>query len=542
MNAGRRALGRVRRQRRPSVEGIEGLDTRVLLTAVAGVDYILTGYQWPDPSHITYSIVPDGVQWDHGITNLNATFNAKFGNGPWQRAIAEALATWESVANINIAQVADSGLPFNTPGLAQGDPRFGDIRFAGYGFSDDTTTLARTYFPPPNTGTGSGDDEINTTMDFNLGSDYDLYSVMLHETGLALGLAEVTNPAEVMYGTYTGIRTELAAGDIAGIQALYGPRTADVFQQQGQGLGVSSAIDVTSELNSAHQLTLNNLSLATIGDTEYFSVVAPSFSGATLQVTAAAANLSLLSPQVSILDASGQALDVEGNPNAWGANSTAQVSQLVPGQRYYIAVTGATQDVFAVGAYQLGVTFAGDPSVVAIAPASSPDPNVASPPSATTNFETTTPAAETTSVVPNGTAPSDPKNNALEQTTALGTINSTSINTLSPGTGTTVDDFTFKAARAGVYQISAPGTSIRVFRGSGKFIAAGNGLVAVRSPRARAVFRIEISSANGAPVAAYSLSIRPAASAAHLAGHVLAAQREVVPKLAPHAAPRIHHR
>ena len=161
--------------------------------------------------------------------------------------LREALATWESVANINIAQVADSGLPFNTPGLAQGDPRFGDIRFAGYAFLDDTTTLARTYFPPPDTGTGSGDDEINTTMGFNLGSDYDLYSVMLHETGLALGLAEVTNPTEVMYGIYTGIRSGLAAGDIAGIQGLYGPRTADVFQQQGQGLGVSSAIDVTSE-------------------------------------------------------------------------------------------------------------------------------------------------------------------------------------------------------------------------------------------------------------------------------------------------------
>ena len=338
---------------------MEGLETRDLKTAVAGVDYLDSGYQWANPSHITYSIVPDGVQWDHGITNLNAVFNAKFGNGPWQRAIAEALATWESVANINIAQVADAGLPFNTPGLAQGDPRFGDIRFAGYAFPDDTTTLARTYFPPPDTGTGSGDDEINTTMGFNLGSDYDLYSVMLHETGLALGLAEVTNPTEVMYGIYTGIRTGLAAGDIAGIQGLYGPRTADVFQQQGQGLGVSSAIDVTSELNAAHQLTLNNLSLATIGDTEYFSVVAPAFPGATLEVTAAAGNISLLSPQVSILSAAGQALDVEGNPNAWGDNVTAQVSQIVPGQRYIIAVTGATQDDFAVGAYQLDIDLRG---------------------------------------------------------------------------------------------------------------------------------------------------------------------------------------
>jgi len=484
---------------------MEGLEARDLKSAVAGVDYLDSGYQWANPSHITYSIAPDGVQWDHGITNLNAVFNAKFGNGPWQRAIAEALATWESVANINIAQVADSGLAFNTPGLVQGDPRFGDIRFAGYAFLDDTTTLARTYFPPPDNGTGSGDDEINTTMGFDLGSDYDLYSVMLHETGLALGLAEVTNPTEVMYGIYTGIRSGLAAGDIAGIQGLYGPRTADVFQQQGQGLGVSSAIDVTSELNAAHQLTLNNLSLATIGDTEYFSVVAPAFPGATLEVTAAAGNISLLSPQVSILSATGQTLDVEGNPSAWVDNVTAQVSQIVPGQRYTIAVTGATQDDFAVGAYQLDLSFAGDPSVVAISPAPSPTPTVVSSPPATTTVGTTT-ASETTPVAPVAPAPSDP-NNAVAQTTALGTISSTSISELSLGRGSAVERFSFKAARAGVYQISAPGTSIRVLESSGRLIVMNEGRVTLRVPRARTSFLIEISPPDGTSVASYSLSI-----------------------------------
>jgi predicted Zn-dependent protease len=496
-----KGLVRARLRRRPCLEGLE---TRDLKSAVAGVDYLDSGYQWANPSHITYSIVPDGVQWDHGITNLNAAFNAKFGNGSWQRAIAEALATWESVANVNIAQVADSGLPFNTPGLAQGDPRFGDIRFAGYPFSNDTTTLARTYFPPPDTGTGSGDDEIDTTMNFNLGTDYDLYSVMLHETGLALGLAEVTDSTEVMYGVYTGIRSGLAVGDLAGIQGLYGPRTADVYQQQGQGLAVSSAIDLTSELNAAHQLTLNNPSLATIGDTEYFSVVAPAFSGATLEVTAAASNISLLSPQVSVLSASGQALDVEGNPNAWGDNVTAQVSQIVPGQRYIIAVTGATQDDFAVGAYQLDVLFAGDPSVVAIPPVPPPAPAVATSPSATTNAGAT--AAETTSVVPIAPSQSAP-HTAPGQTTALGTLSSTSISGLSPGTGSGWERFTFKAAHAGVYQISAPGTSIRVLGSSGKLIVRGAGWVTLRAPRARTSFLIEISPPGGTSVAAYSLSI-----------------------------------
>ena len=99
---------RLRHRRQPSAEGLE---SRGMLSAVAGVDYILSGYQWPNPSSITYSIVPDGVQWDHGITNLNATFNARFGDGPWQRAIAEALATWQSAANLNLTEPNSFRLP-----------------------------------------------------------------------------------------------------------------------------------------------------------------------------------------------------------------------------------------------------------------------------------------------------------------------------------------------------------------------------------------------------------------------------------------------
>src|SRR5271157_2967406 len=184
----------------------ERLEERTLL-ATPGVDYVVTGYSWPNPSHITYSIAPDGVFWDHGTNVLNSTFNAKFGtSGIWERQIALALATWESVANINIVPVSDGPYDYNTLGLAQGDPRFGDIRFGGYTFPDTTITLAQTCFPPPNGSTAAGDVEINTSMNFNIGSTYDLYSVVLHETGHSLGLNEAPNPAEVMAIDYGGLR------------------------------------------------------------------------------------------------------------------------------------------------------------------------------------------------------------------------------------------------------------------------------------------------------------------------------------------------
>ena len=206
------------------------------------------GTSWPNPSHITYSIAPDGVFWDHGTNNLNATFNAKFGtSGIWERQIALALATWESVANINIVPVADGPYDYNTLGLAQGDPRFGDIRIGGYAFPDTTITLAQTYFPPPNGSTAAGDVELNTAMNYNIGSTYDLYSVVLHETGHSLGLNEAPNPAEVMATDYGGIRTGLQPGDIAGIQAIYGARTLDGYQSQGIGVGLGDPIDLTKQ-------------------------------------------------------------------------------------------------------------------------------------------------------------------------------------------------------------------------------------------------------------------------------------------------------
>ena len=234
-----------------------------------------------------------------------------------------ALATWESVANINIVPVADGLYPLNTLGLSQGDPRFGDIRFGGYAFLDTTITLAQTYFPPPQGSTEAGDVELNTSMNFNIGSTYDLYSVVLHETGHSLGLDEAPNPAEVMATDYGGVRDGLQPGDIAGIQAIYGARTLDGYQSQGIGIGPGDPIELSSNLAATNQTVISEVSLSSIGSTEYYSFVAPSYTKGTLQVTAAAGNISMLSPQVSIYNSSGTLLARASNPSAWSDNVTA---------------------------------------------------------------------------------------------------------------------------------------------------------------------------------------------------------------------------
>ncbi len=388
-----------RTKRRLSFEDLEG---RTLLSGTGG-DYVLSGTQWPNPAQITYSIAPDGALWDFGASNLNAAFNAKFGNGTWQREIARALATWEDAANINIVPVSESGSwSINAQGQTQSDPRFGDIRFGGDNFNNPQT-LAQTYSPPTpgSTDTVSGNVEVNTVMPWNIGSDFDFYSVMLHETGLALGLDEPPpgNGNVVMNTVYGGVRAGLMPGDIAGIQAIYGPRTPDAYQGQGQGLSLSNAVNLNPSLGSSLQATLNNVSLNAVGDTEYFTLVAPSNSGNTLTVTASASNISLLSPKISIVDSSGNVLASQGNAGAWSDSVSAQITNVTPGQRYFIEVTGATNDAFAAGEYQLSATFPhGNPTNTPTNPSSPPStPTTPAPTSPTGPSHSTPTASQTTS-------------------------------------------------------------------------------------------------------------------------------------------------
>jgi len=462
---------------------LERLEPRELL-------YVPSGTQWADPSHITYSIVSDGVFWDRGINDLNSYMNSRFGNDVWQRELARALQTWVTVANINVAETSDANLPFNTPGQAQGDPRFGDIRIGGYNFLDPAT-LAQTYFPPPFFLTAAATTEINTGITWSIGSGTDLYSVMLHEFGHSLGLAHSLVPGAVMNPLYGGVRAGLSPDDVAGIQSLYGPRRADMFQSQGLGLAFGSSIDLTRDLGSTEHASLDGVSLATIGDTEFYTVVAPAVSGEALQAVAVADGVSLLSPKVSVYDASGTLLDSHGDVSAWGDNVAAGVTQVVPGARYYIAVTGATHDVFAVGAYQIQLSFTGgtpltNPSPPA-QPNSVPPPVVpVAPPIAPDRFE------------PND-SPSHPAN--------LGTLSQIDLVALSLDTSSDSDVFLFRAARAGDYQVTAPGTMLTVFDGRGRRVALGLWSVAFRSVRAGARFYVVASAAANVPVASYNLSI-----------------------------------
>ena len=163
---------------------------------------------------------------------LFQTLNAKYATATWEGQIEQAASLWESVTNVNLALVSDGGEAVGTSGDQQDDPRFGDIRIGAVPLPSGV--LAETFLPPPaNGGTDAGDILFNSTVNWQINSNYDLMTVAAHEFGHALGLGESSVSTAVMYGTYNGIKQALTSDDIAGIDSIYGTRQFDQFNNGG---------------------------------------------------------------------------------------------------------------------------------------------------------------------------------------------------------------------------------------------------------------------------------------------------------------------
>ena len=185
---------------------LEPLESRLLL-------YSMSGATWGD-SNLTFSFAPDGTPWEGDASVLFAQLDAMAPRAIWQREFARALQTWANHSSLNFHESRDEG----TWGGKQGKIRLGAIPL------DDIT--AKAILPTPSH--GGGDITLDANAKFRIGGIGDLYTVLLHEAGHALGLNHSRDPGSVMI-VAIGRPRGLGADDIAGIQALYGPRQHDVF-------------------------------------------------------------------------------------------------------------------------------------------------------------------------------------------------------------------------------------------------------------------------------------------------------------------------
>jgi hypothetical protein len=298
------------------------------------------GNPWPDGQNLTLSFAPDGTPIAGTPSDLAA---ALAGLGPDARLeVLRAFQAWAVHANVNIGLVGDTGARFGTGGATQGDPRFGDVRVGGRPLPGDVLAVTAPYDLYDNY---SGDVVLNTAAGFGPGG-YDLYTALLQESGHALGVGNSADPASAMYEWYSGPRARLSAADVASIQSLYGARTPDKYEGAG---GNGTLATATRFPLQAQPLAAD---LTTAGDADVYKFTSGLL---TNQVTIRlkAAGLSLLTARVELLDSTGRVLATAAATDPTNNDVTLSFGGTRAGQTYYVRVSGARADEFAIGAYEL---------------------------------------------------------------------------------------------------------------------------------------------------------------------------------------------
>ena len=308
------------------------------------------GLAWPAPQALTLSFAPDGTAVAGQRSQLFQSLDAQLGAGNWEGSILKAVQTWASNANINVGVVTDGGEPIGTPGPAQGDPRFGDIRITAAALAPGVVATTAPY--DPSLGTYAGDVILNSSYDFDAAESggYDLYTVMLHEAGHVFGFADSSDPSSFMSNVYTSAKTGIGPDAVSALQALYGP---PVGSSGYKGSGKASPIPNPPSGSTVSTVTAN---LSAPQQQDFYAIQAPSSaSTAGADFSVKTAGISLLVPSLTVFDAAGNSLATSSASGPLDGGASVHLNSVTPGGKYLVEVAGATGDVFAVGAYQLSV-------------------------------------------------------------------------------------------------------------------------------------------------------------------------------------------
>ncbi len=191
----------------------------------SGSAFSIDGRKWGTPGlgnpggTVTWSLMGTGVNLNPIDSGGPSTALSAFMPAGFKTEIESAFDAWSSVADITFSEVADNGENFGVFGGS------GDIRIGGHVFDGAGGILAHGYYPPNNSLSGAGDIHFDENDQWKIGfggSGFDIFTVMAHEIGHAIGLDHDTEFLALMNPFYSEAFSGLRADDIAGAQAIYG--------------------------------------------------------------------------------------------------------------------------------------------------------------------------------------------------------------------------------------------------------------------------------------------------------------------------------
>lgn len=344
---------------------VERLEERVVMATF--------GTPWPNPRSLSVSFPTDDAAVGAYRNSAREVFDQVTDRLQWQEAALRAFQTWSVHGNFNIGLVPDRGDDFGAVGLTTNDPRFGEFRIGAF---PQPGVLANALPYQQIAGTWSGDLLLNTQTNYFLadrnaplpiqvppanekGPAVELFSVLLHEAGNALGVADNSVAGAVMNGTYSGPNTFLKSSDISAIRRIYGPRR-DIYEPTSNNTrSLATPIRYPANFTGTRPVSVRG-SLNTLGDTDFYRLQ-PLPGQEKVSVRLWASGISLLKAKIEVLDRFGNKIADAKADSIFENNLQLDIGSLQDHPTLFVRVSRNSNDVFGIGDYRLDIDYR-DPS------------------------------------------------------------------------------------------------------------------------------------------------------------------------------------